>query len=405
MRCEVKLKHPISCIAAKPAQANSRVSHGDVLVREFSSYENGELFISRLEIFVNTFLGLIPEDQRPQPSTIDNLLVLINRDQTATIYVNEVILELTALAKTKYEAGPIDLMNDLAAIEDAKFLGKEVSESVGVVYLFSLGWRKGLFFDLEPLNYPYPLRPYPLSEIIARCLETVRLQMLWKLTEDDWDKFYEAKWFPFIALSQRTIDKLSQFIRAGFDLTHTVNNINAEILPLLAAKVAAWKTNPFFETHYEVLAKAVERHESGDYLCSTTLFNLRIEGIMKSYHLTVDTRNSSGQKALYLSSTSNLHHPEITANSLLAPRFTRYLQEVYFGPPDKGGVSANQITRNTVGHGTAPYDKHTLESSLLGLLTVDQLFFYLKPKPKTENEVKGVAGEGSAVKKEETTQN
>lgn len=58
-----------------------------VAVREFTSSEDGELFISRLEGFPSQLLGLLPG--HVLPSTIDHLVAVIRRDRSATVWVNE----------------------------------------------------------------------------------------------------------------------------------------------------------------------------------------------------------------------------------------------------------------------------------------------------------------------------
>src|SRR4051812_33866726 len=81
--------------------------------------------------------------------------------------------------------------------------------------------------------------------------------------------------------------------------------------------------------------------------------------------------------AWYTSATKNLNHPPIDQMSLLAPAAPRFLEQVYYGTTDKS--KAEDVSSNSASHGTADFEKHSLKSSLLGLLIVDQLFFYLRP--------------------------
>ena len=57
-----------------------------VSVREFTSSEDGDLFISRLEGFPAEIVSKLPP--RISPSQIDHLLAIIRIDKTATVYVN-----------------------------------------------------------------------------------------------------------------------------------------------------------------------------------------------------------------------------------------------------------------------------------------------------------------------------
>ena len=69
----------------------------------------------------------------------------------------------------------------------------------------------------------------------------------------------------------------------------------------------------------QAIERAVERHQNGDFISSTTLLYLRIEGIMKTYHFAVDNSGRSGQRALYTSATTNLNHPPNVLNTFLHP--------------------------------------------------------------------------------------
>jgi hypothetical protein len=65
--------------------------------------------------------------------------------------------------------------------------------------------------------------------------------------------------------------------------------------------------------------------------------------------------------------------------SLFLPKnFRRFLKEVYFAGFDPRNPVG--LSRNTVSHGVAPLEDFTLKGSLIGLLILDQLFFYMRPQ-------------------------
>src|SRR6516162_1251862 len=76
-----------------------------IIVREFTSSEDGDLFISRLEGLPSQLIGLLSSEGRISCSMIDNLLAIIRRDQTATLYVNELPIKLRVRAKRDVQAG------------------------------------------------------------------------------------------------------------------------------------------------------------------------------------------------------------------------------------------------------------------------------------------------------------
>ena len=109
---------------------------------EFSSSEDGDHFIEPLENLGTIFLDFCPKIGII-PSLIDNMLVVLNKDTTAVVYINEVRMMTMSLLKRPVVAGPISFIDDLAALVSVKFDGIEVPDDSGVVYLFSLGWRGG----------------------------------------------------------------------------------------------------------------------------------------------------------------------------------------------------------------------------------------------------------------------
>ena len=78
--------------------------------------------------------------------------------------------------------------------------------------------------------------------------------------------------------------------------------------------------------------------------------------------------------------TSITEHSEAAGNvySLFLPKnFRRFLAEVYFAGFDPRNPVG--LSRNTVSHGVAPIEDFTLKGSLIGLLILDQLYFYRRP--------------------------
>lgn len=408
MRFEIALNSPIHGVVGSSVQEGGETS---MIVTEFSSSEDGGHFIDRLENLATAFLNQLPPSAGVMPSTIDNLLVILQRDNSAVVYINEVNPLLQAVLKRPVSAGPVSLKNDIAAIARLEFHNLNVPDDVGIVYLFSLGWRKGMFFDFNPLTSDGAKREFDLGETLAWCYERLRLQVLWSLSESDWDLMIAAQWFPFVSLRYEMAKNLIDCIRNKFDLTFITCQINNDLMAELPAHLEAWRKNPYFKGHMPAIERAVERHQAGDYISSTTLLYLRIEGIMKAYHATVDTSGRYGQKAIYTSATAGHNHSATVRTTLLTPLFTRFLQEVYYGKSDASNVQPDDLCRNSIAHGTAGVENHTLKSSLLGLLILDQLFFYLTPIPAAPKEpvvgeeleiADGLAGEATPSKPSES---
>ena len=152
---------------------------GRVAVREFTSSEDGELFISRLEGLPSQWLAMIRS--HAPPSTIDHLVAIIRRDRSATLWVNECAVMLRMRAARSVQAGEAVYENDLVDVDALTFEGVEFPKDAGFLCVFSAGWRKGLFFDFGPiLPEPVPLE-YDVSKTLGSCMAYLWSQRVFSL--------------------------------------------------------------------------------------------------------------------------------------------------------------------------------------------------------------------------------
>ncbi len=138
-----------------------------VVVCEFTSSEDGELFISRLEGFPNILISKLPAGANVRPSMIDHLLAIIQRDLSATVYVNELSMLIRARAARSIQAGEPVLEDDITDINEIEFQGVDIPKNAAVVCLLSFGWRKGLFFDFTPVASDEAEREYDLGKLLG----------------------------------------------------------------------------------------------------------------------------------------------------------------------------------------------------------------------------------------------
>src|SRR5258708_37311779 len=90
------------------SMANASGVEGNLMwiaVREFTSSEDGDLFIARLEGIPSQVIARIPSELGVRPSTVDHMLVIIRQDLHATVYVNECAIGIRARFGRRMEAG------------------------------------------------------------------------------------------------------------------------------------------------------------------------------------------------------------------------------------------------------------------------------------------------------------
>ena len=369
MPYKITLENTPTGYAGTYAKADELVQ---VIFREFISTEDGQHFIKRLEGGVNPILEKLPSTVLA--STIDHLLAITFKGGETTVYVNELDIQGTVRVARPVKAGQGMTKDDIADIVHLD-LGVDIPEDAGFIFVFSVGWRKGLFFDYGPILPNQEPRLYDVGSVLAQSYAHVLFQELFSITESEWECLSQGKWFPFVGLGKDTIDGLISYARAGWDLDEKLDNIVAEVKSRAPDMLDSWSNSPVFSTHIEILERAVERYLSDDPMSCAGLLFPRIEGIMRSYHASMGSTEQPSQGNL---STSSVSADIRNEKCLLLPhRFEKYLREVYFANFDPS-ASHIDASRHSVSHGVASAAEFSLKNATISILIVHQLFYFLR---------------------------
>ena len=346
---------------------------GRVAVREFTSSEDGELFISRLEGLPSQWLAMIRS--HAPPSTIDHLVAIIRRDRSATLWVNECAVMLRMRAARSVQAGEAVYENDLVDVDALTFEGVEFPKDAGFLCVFSAGWRKGLFFDFGPiLPEPVPLE-YDVSKTLGSCMAYLWSQRVFSLDGADWSYLIDRQWFPFVSLSPPLRRKLVAFAKQRQDLDRLLPEVSAEVTRNLEPMISRWSASPYFREHLPLVQHAITEFKEQDYLSCTSIFYPRIEGLLRGLHQSLGVSDRATQKVLTATAVrarSAEHHPY---SWLLPDMFRRYMEDAYFASFAPGTSAA--LSRNSIGHGVATMAQFDLKAASLGLLILDQLCYFM----------------------------
>jgi len=320
----------------------------EVQFLEFTSSEDGQHFIQRLEGFPSYILRRVAPHIRP--SQVDHMLIVVRRDNTATAYVNELSIVTRMRASRRVEAGEQVFKSDIIDIDRLE-LSVEIPDDAGFLFLFSAGWRKGLFYDFGPVGIPgSQRREYDVAKVFGQAYCHVLFQERFSISDDEWDALFAAKWFPFAALGYDSIDALINHVRCGWDPDEKIDDFTSEFSSRAAQMIEAWQTNSSFAPHMPILERAVERFLDEDFVSCTGLAFPRIEGILRTHHTSLGV---SGQ-----ASCSNLTNTAVASKIknekclLLPHRFAAYLRDIYFAsfnPIDQD----IDVSRHSVAHGVA----------------------------------------------------
>ena len=351
----------------------------EVIYREFCSSEDGDKLIGRLEM-VSDLLNRIPDSRRPNPSQVDHMLAVIHKNRTADLYINELSIIAKVQIKKKVEACQPVYESDMADIRSLKFDGVKIPDDAGLVFLFSVGWRKGLYYDLEPfrprLNY---VRDYNLDnrlgELFARLVFRDRL----KISDDAWKNLFAQGWFPFAALSPSLLKEMVSHAENRWEIDDLLPKITDEVKESLREWIEQWAKNSSYKDHISLLKTAAERFFDSDYHSAVSIIYTRIEGILRNAPLSHEPEKKVTQDRL---AETTVKVGLLSAGTPMMPffpeKFQQYLKEVYFRSFDSSQPEG--ASRNTVGHGVAPEEDFSEKSSITGLLILQQLSYFLPDK-------------------------
>ena len=343
-----------------------------IVFREFTSTEDGQYFIQRLE-GMSYVLQNLPS--LIKPSQIDNMLVIYHSNGRVTAYVNELEQRLFIRFAGPIEAGTSITKDDIADVERLE-IGVQIPDDVGFSFVFSIGWRKGLFYDFGPVGLPEPqIRQYDVTRALGQSFCHVLFQERFSISDAEWNALFATKWFPFVGLRNETIETLINHIRSDWDPDEMINNIVSEINENVQQMLDSWRTHSSLARHLPILERAIDRFQNDDHVSCTGLLFPRIEGILRTHHSSSGSENRP--------SPSNLSKSAVAAKiqneeSLLLPhRFREYLENVYFKDFDPD-VPDIDISRHSIAHGVANASNFNSKSAAISILIIHQLFYFLQ---------------------------
>jgi len=376
----IKLDHPPAGYSANEAKSGESVS---LITREFTSSEDGDEFISRLDGIPTEIINLLPKGQNIRCSTVDHMLAIFHKDGKCDVYLNEIDLIAKARVKKSIKKGDPVFEDDFADIVSLEFKNIEIPNDVGYFVILSKGWRKGFFFDFTPIvNNDYKIE-YDIWTSLGHFYNYLFFQDLHKISDDEWDKLFEKKWFPFIGLKKKTITSLLNYVKANWDCDELLVDIATEIEETLPEFISKWSNSHIFEEHIDLLKHATDRFIQKDYISSTAILFPRIEGVLRSINQSMNSQKNS-QQNLAKAPMQMSKIPKERYSRILPAKFSDYLNKIYFANFAPGKPA--DISRNSVGHGVANASDFSLKSSIIGFLVLEQLFYHTPSDQEDNNE-------------------
>ncbi len=353
-----------------------------VCLSKFVSSEDGDELIKELEGLPQVILSKLRLPSPVLPSTVDTLLAIIRKDKSATVYLNEVDRVGEIRIRGPCRKGELISRDRVLDMGKVKFVGVDIPLDAGIVYVFSVGWRKGLFYDLSPLQAEAtPARQYDLEEVIGSLHAYLTFQERLKVDEATWRTFLAQKWFPFAHLDNALLREMILHAQQGWQIDDLLPKIAANVQRLLVEDPLSAKDEPVFADHAEILKASVKQYDGGDHIGCASVLYPRIEGLLRSFMRIAGYTTEPNPKTLRKVAIEHHHGARITNSLLLPAKFNEYLDTVYFAHFTSG--SAPDVGRHSVAHGEARTDAFSLKATTIGFLIVYQLSLFFSSGNKT----------------------
>lgn len=348
----------------------------------FVSTEDGDELITKLEGLPQQMLAMLRLPFLVLPSMVHSLLAIIRKDKTATVYLNEVQAIGQMRVKGAIKKGEAITKNRVLDMGRMKFQDVTIPPDAGIAYVFSVGWRKGFFYDLSPLHDDQDRpRSYDLEETIGSVFAYLLFQERFKIDGTTWKVFFDQKWFPFAHLEDGVIKEMISHARQGWQIDDLLPKIVQNLKELLRMDPLEGRTGTVFTAHLDILRAAVERYLADDHVSASSILYPRIEGILRSFVRAGGYTLPPTAKTLSKVAIEHHQGSRINNSLLLPDKFHQYLDDVYFAHFASG--SSPDVGRHSVAHGEARSSDFTLKATTIAFLLVYQLSLFFSDGTKT----------------------
>lgn len=373
MPVEIILKNLPAGYAETSARGGDRVK-----VSQFGFYssEDGDELIRRLEGLPQQIISLIPSSVPILPSKVDTLLSIIQKDKTAKVYLNEIKLLGEVRVKEDVKKGDLITPDHILDMGKMKIPDVDIPDNAGIVFVFSVGWRKGFLYDLAPLHGDSPRpRQYDVEELIGSLFSYLIFQERFKINDNTWKIILDQKWFPFAHLDNEIINQMISHAREGWDINELLPKITDNVKRLLKDNNPVQKSFRYKSEHSEIFEKAFERYLDEDYISCTSILYPRIEGLLRSFFHTEGYKGKLTDKSLSKAAIDHHERNRISYSLLLPSKFNDYLNNIYFAHFVPGSMP--DVSRHSVAHGVARHDNFDLKAATIAILIIYQLTLFL----------------------------
>lgn len=348
----------------------------DVALRYFLTSLN-ELFYTCLNEISRIYLNDWMLSTGNTESKIHNCLIVISPSYLATIYINFPTVATIVnkrISKGGIKKGEFVSKDDIGDLRQIHFPGISLSPDCGLIYIFSVGWRKGLFFDFVPLNPQVQDQRGDLSTMLASFHSSLLFPELFHTYPAIKGKMYERGWFPFIPLLGWRLTELSAALMNNFPMEEIeIKIIDSFDKSAIHTMFEIWLRKEPFQSRQKLIDNGIKKFLQGDNIGAIHILYPQIEGLLQ--HLTFKGQEVGKTDQLRERLTSTVKETCNEASLYLPDEFNDYLKNIFFPKIDLTGPV--KLTRHTLAHGVADENEFTKVHAFQAILILDQIFYYI----------------------------
>ncbi len=315
------------------------------------------------------------------PNAVYQFLILLHCNGSTDLYVNDFPIQIELMAKYDVKKSTVITMKDIADIRRLKFPDIEILETDRLIYCFKVGWKFGLFFNLD---YDGIQAIDDLALTLGKLYRHLSFQDVYEAMESNthFEQMKKDGWFPFIELIGGDYEALSEAYQDRFDLENRIERTIRSFDEARVNRIAGrWWRNKIFQDKKKILQAGINaflrNDKEGNINCIKNLLS-EVDGIIRfQYFKDTGESNKIRQEQLLKHLIEKGKGKSGSEYSLLLTLpFLAYLNDVIFPTFD---LKAGQIdlSRHSSSHGVANADVYTRARALQALLVLDQICFYL----------------------------
>jgi len=371
MAFEVKLEKPFAGFAVDSSRPGEQML---IQTSNFRTSSEGDAFIRILEGLSQHVLpgGSV------QPSCVDHFLIVAGPDGKLTIYVNELEIRLKIQARKSRQAGEAVWSTDIADIVEVN-IGVDIPTDHGMCLLFSVGWRKGFYFDFVPLSRERQPRDYPIGPVLGAAWSALMFQERFSLTEDQWQWLIDQEMFLFIGLTPQLMQKIVTHAEKKWAMDRLNNQITACAKAIAPEIEDLAKGSPLFQPAVAALKIGLRHFVSGDAFSGASVLYPAVECVLRLHYASRNSASYPRQTRLIDEAKRAGQTGRHSYCLLLIDRFDAYLRQVIFA--DFDWKNPTGVSRHTIGHGVVEPDQCDEVSVARVVLTIQHLLLSLSAPP------------------------